>query len=334
MSFAAPAGAMGQHESLRDVIDQYRRGLAAMLQQELAAIADQCVSAWGDGAALDRVLLAALQDVPYCQLLYVIDGFGTQVSGNVARGGVDASARGQNLGGRPYLAGYAAGEPFVLSDVYISRVTRSSCITFLYRLSREGETALGCLAADFDLKDLPQLQRAAELPFHWRQIRGDPSIRLNLFNQQRVPSVMDVCLNQVHDIVYELMADRGIFHAKLHYGSSRATLWLNDDPRRYRVHVLEEIINPSVCLAYPGTSYPLDATINKREIRDVLDRFVNLRLGDSVVYLRSASLNLINGLVSLNFSCDGTHYMAAREFLGKDDQFWFGGGRTPPAVPV
>jgi len=124
------------------------------------------------------------------------------------------------------------------------------------------------------------------------------------------------------------MADRGIFHAKLHYGSSRATLWLYDDPRRYRVHVLEEIIDPSVCLAYPGTSYPPDAIIDKREIRDVLDRFVNLRLGDSVIYLRSASLNLINGLVSLNFSCDGTHYMPAREFLGKDDQFWFGGGQT------
>ena len=45
---------------------------------------------------------------------------------------------------------------------------------------------------------------------------------------------------------------------------------------------------------------------------------MNLRLGDPTVYLRAASVNLINGLVCLNFSCDGTHYMPAQEFLAKD----------------
>jgi hypothetical protein len=51
-----------------------------------------------------------------------------------------------------------------------------------------------------------------------------------------------------------------------------------------------------------------------------------LRLGDPTVYLRAASVNLINGLVCLNFSCDGTHYMPAQEFLVKDPAFWFGSG--------
>ena len=108
-------------------------------------------------------------------------------------------------------------------------------------------------------------------------------------------------------------------------GASRATLWLNNDPRRYRIHVLDEIIDPSVCLAYPRDDYPYDALIDEDAVRNTLDRFVNLRLGDSIVYLRSASVNVINGLVGLNFSCDGTHYLPVTEFLEKDHRFWFGG---------
>ncbi|MFZ0469075.1 MAG: hypothetical protein WAL92_09160 [Thiogranum sp.] len=41
--------------------------------------------------------------------------------------------------------------------------------------------------------------------------------------------------------------------------------------------------------------------------------------------LRTASVNVINGLVGLNFSCDGTHYLPVSEFLEKDHRFWFGG---------
>ena len=106
--------------------------------------------------------------------------------------------------------------------------------------------------------------------------------------------------------------------------TARATLWLNSDPRRYRIHVLNEIIDPSVCLAYPREDYPGDAIVSEMDVRSTLDRFVNLRLGDSIVYLRSASVNVINGMVGLNFSCDGTHYLPVPEFLEKDHRFWFG----------
>lgn len=325
---------MDRHESLHDVIHRHRLQLLSVLRRALEPIAERCACAWDDADILDRVLRESLADIPCCQLLYAIDGDGRQLSANVGKSGADVTARGQNLSGRPYLSGYAAGRDFLLSDVYISRFTRRSCMTALQRVYGAQSVALGCLAADFDLRDLPQLQQAAQVPARWRQIRGDPAIRQNLFNQERVPSAMDVCLNQVHDIVHELMAERGIFHAKLHYSSSRATLWLNSDPRRYRVHVLEEIIDPSVCLAYPGERYPDDALIDAPQLRQVLDSLVNLRLADPTVYLRAASVNLINGLVCLNFSCDGTHYMPAQEFLAKDPGFWFGADfaeRSDPA---
>jgi hypothetical protein len=50
-----------------------------------------------------------------------------------------------------------------------------------------------------------------------------------------------------------------------------------------------------------------------------------LRFADETIYLRAASLNIVNGMVGLNFSCDGSHYMHYEEFLEKSMPFWFGG---------
>mgnify|MGYP000302505891 FL=1 len=49
-----------------------------------------------------------------------------------------------------------------------------------------------------------------------------------------------------------------------------------------------------------------------------------LRLADETLYLRSASINIFNGMLSLTFSCDGSHYMSWKEFLDKDMSFWVG----------
>jgi hypothetical protein len=310
--------------SLNDAIRQHRLRLEHLLRESLQPIARRCASHWNEPEQIDKILSGLLGTIPCCQLIYVIDHSGLLYSGNVSHNGIDVRLRGQDLGGRPYLHGFTRGKVFALSDVYISRIERHSCITALHRVCNPAGEPLGYLAADFDLRSLPQLQNAAEVPSLWRQIKGDPAIRQTLFQQQRVASAMDERLNQVNDIINELITARGVFHAKLHYGASRATLWLNKDPRRYRIHVLDEIMDPAVCLAYPRETYPEDAIVNRDQVRLTLDRFVNLRLGDSVIYLRSASLNVINGMVGLNFSCDGTHYLPVPEFLEKDHQFWFG----------
>jgi len=50
----------------------------------------------------------------------------------------------------------------------------------------------------------------------------------------------------------------------------------------------------------------------------------HLRLVDDTIYLRSASINIFNGLISLTFSCDGSHYMLWCKFLDKDISIWTG----------
>ena len=51
----------------------------------------------------------------------------------------------------------------------------------------------------------------------------------------------------------------------------------------------------------------------------ILEGFRELRLKDPQIYLRSGSLNVINGIVGLNFSCDGSHYINFDEFLMRID---------------
>ena len=160
-------------------------------------------------------------------------------------------------------------------------------------------------------------------PRTWLQIKGDPAIRQGLFSQCRVESAMDRSMDDIIAIVDELMRDRGIFHAKLHFSSSRATLWLANDPMRYRVHVLDEILSPEVCLAYPNAPYTKEACVAPDRIRQVMLKLKELRDVDENIYLRAGSLNVVNGLVGLNFSCDGSHYLPVEEFLSRDARFWF-----------
>ena len=47
-----------------------------------------------------------------------------------------------------------------------------------------------------------------------------------------------------------------------------------------------------------------------------------LRFMDETLYLRSSSINIFNGMVSLTFSCDGSHYLPYEEFLAKETTFW------------
>lgn len=305
-------------------IETRKQQLTDKVCELLRPIAKECGTIWNSTQRMDEVLLAALLKIPTCKMLYVADCRGVQVSSNILRTRIDSSRRGQNLSRRPYMDKKTPATSFLLSSVYISQMDRRPSVTAIHVIENKYGKRLGFVAADFDLESLPEDQ-IDELDSHvWRQIKGDPAIREQLFSQQRVNSKMDQEINQVHDIIYDLIANRGIFHAKLHYSSSRATLWLYTDPYRYRLHVLDEIINPDVCLAFPSHPYPQEAVVTESQVRKSLVLFNKLRHVDQNIYLRSASINIINAQVGLTFSCDGSHYMDMTEFLSKPLGFWLG----------
>jgi hypothetical protein len=113
-----------------------------------------------------------------------------------------------------------------------------------------------------------------------------------------------------------------MFQTVIHFSSSRATIWLMDDPYRYRILDHEALSDPDVCLLYPPCPYPENAVIPPAAIHQILDYMRTLRTADETLYLRAASINIFNGMISLTFSCDGTHYMSWNDFLDKDTSFW------------
>jgi len=158
------------------------------------------------------------------------------------------------------------------------------------------------------------------MPNDWIQIRGDPSIRDFLFLQERRLNEFDERIDEVIDRVADLICNYGVFHAKVHFSSGQVTLWLVDDPLRYRVHIKDEFLKLDHYQAYPLKEYTHQAVIKLDCILPILEGFKKLRTRDPQIYLRSGSLNVVNGFVGLNFSCDGSHYINFDEFLLRIDE--------------
>lgn len=305
-------------------IHNQREELARMLHGPLTRLAEKCAPAWCDRDKLNAELLSGFPKIPYCTFLYVLNTDGIQVCDNVSRDGLLTEHFGRDRSQRPYMREVVPSWGFLLSDAYISLRAHRPSITALHIIRSNGK-AVGYLGADFDLRNLPVTAVLYEEPSHWQQIKGDPSIRSTVFQQIRSESQMDRNMEQAFSILEELFTDRGVFQAVIHFSSSRATVWFVDDPYRYRILTHEALADPDICLAYPVQPYPADALIPRASIESVLKGMRQLRLADETIYLRSASINIFNGLISLTFSCDGSHYMRYDEFLEKDVGFWFGG---------
>ncbi len=86
---------------------------------------------------------------------------------------------------------------------------------------------------------------------------------------------------------------------------------------------MDELSDPDICLAYPKKPYFERAIVPHDDIMKIFELFKALRTFDSTIYLRSGSLNLVNGFIGLNFSCDGSHYLTYDDFLEKGLDFWF-----------
>jgi len=156
----------------------------------------------------------------------------------------------------------------------------------------------------------------------WLQIKGDPSVRAFLFEQQRVESLFDTSIDRVHDIVRTLLTRKGVFHTKIHYSSSQLTCWLAHDPFCYEKFVREEVLEDGFLDRFPDTDHAgRNPVIGDRELRRILKEFKRLRMTDETIYLRNAAINLINGMINMSFSCDGTHYIDHHTFFARLDTF-------------
>ena len=160
------------------------------------------------------------------------------------------------------------------------------------------------------------------MPERWLQIKGDPSIRAHLFEQSRIESLFDASIDRVHEIVRALLTRKGVFHAKIHYSSSQLTCWFAADPFCYEKFVREEVFEAGFLDRFPDADHAgRIPVIDEPHIGRVLDEFRRLRLSDETVYLRNGAVNLINGMINMSFSCDGTQYIDHRTFFARLEKF-------------
>ncbi|MDA8094450.1 MAG: PDC sensor domain-containing protein [Betaproteobacteria bacterium] len=288
----------------------------------MARLAEQCAPVWGDREQLNAALMRGFADIPYCKFLYCVDMHRHQICDNVAQGALAPGHFGRDRSRRPYFKEAMPPWGFLLSDAYISLIGQRPSLTALQVVSADAGPS-GYLGADFDLRDLPVTAELYDEPAYWRQVKGDPAIRGTVFQQCRVESPLDRNVDQAISILEELLTQRGVFQCQIHFSSSQATIWTVDDPFRYRMLDHEALSDPDICLVYPPQPYPLDAAVPQPDIRRILHLMRALRLADPNIYLRTSSINLFNGMISLTFSCDGSHYMSYVEFLMKDTSFWF-----------
>ena len=289
---------------LQTLISNRKASLAGETRAPMAALARQCVAAWDDADQLDGVLRRGMSTLESCDLLYAFDTEGTLVSSNIERDKTDASMRGHDFQGRPYLESNLPYKGIVLSRVYISRYNGRSCITILQAVRHKHEV-IGFIAADYDVDKL-------------QDVSADQK------KDKRAESKMDRHIDETMAIIQDVILHRGVFHVKIHFSSSRASFWKMDDPYDYRIYTIDEILDPGFGMAFKRQELSARVIASDEEIGRVLCMLKVLRQADETIYLRSASFNLINGTVGLTFSCDGSHYLHYREFIDRDIRFWFG----------
>jgi hypothetical protein len=315
-------------------IAHQRALLANLLREPLALAAQACSRAWPSRAGLNAALTHALNGLPACKYMYALDTRALQLSDNISHDGLIETDFGRDRSDRPYMNEAVPNQGFLLSEAYISLRAKRPSLTAIQIVRDDDGRVLGFVGADFDLRDLPITGKLYEEPTAWRQIKGDPAIRGAVFHQTRSDSQMDLQLDTVIGVMTELMEDHGVFHGKLHFSSSRATIWLIDDPYRYRLLDIQALTDPDTCLIYPHHPYPADAAVPKEKIRPVLEALRALRFMDETLYLRAGSLNIFNGMVGLTFSCDGSHYLPWDEFLKKGYDFWSPGNLGGLSCPA
>ena len=65
----------------------------------------------------------------------------------------------------------------------------------------------------------------------------------------------------------------------------------------------------------------LQPVVHAEDTYAILNEFRRLRTTDKNIYLRNGSINRINGLIGMTFSCDGSHYIDHKTFFEKLETF-------------
>jgi len=120
---------------------------------------------------------------------------------------------------------------------------------------------------------------------------------------------------------------------KAHYSSSQLTCWFADDAFRYRVFLMEDVLREGFLDQFRDCKIDhLQPLIDEERTLQILSEFKRLRLTDETIYMRNGSINRVNGMTGMTFSCDGAHYIDHKTFFEKLESF--GSQEAENTLPV
>ena len=305
----------------KETVSSKKKFLSSLIKAPMAQIEQQSALLWPNDIELTEYLSESLCRLPHCQLLYAIKPDGTQYSGNVTRYGVDDSWQKQDLSDRPYMTANLPFRGMILSAAYLSQRSMQPCMTVIQAINHQGQL-LGFIAADFHLKDLPIMNTSTLQRMHIQNSQHHPASGVDTKHGRAVNSAADTNIDYLIYALSTMMQEHGIFHCQIHFNSDRCHLWSEQDSHQYHLHTIDQIMSPDLLCAYPSSKYHSRNCVAIEKIPLVFAQFKAMRQADDRIYLRSGSLNLVNGLVGLSFSCDGSHYVTVDEFLNQELGHW------------
>jgi hypothetical protein len=310
-------------------INQQQELFCSWISTPLKSIAKHCANEWSQNTLTDEQLANALLDsikqIPQYALCYLISPKGIIQTPTISHTGCDPTDIGKDVSLRPYFVEWDENQDFFLSRLYTSTKTNLPCMTALQAVRIEGKV-FAIIAIDFDGGGNASKRNAFHAENH-TQIKGDPSIRQQLFAQTRTITPMEEQIDFVHQNAEWLLLNHGAFFVQLRYSRSTATVRFIDSPYHDSMFTLEQLTSSNSPNRQPLSSM---STVLPEQIIPAFELFKTLRLADENIYLRSASLNIITGMVELNFSCDGTHNLPINEFLEKSTAYWLTASDNTP----
>ena len=315
--------------SMTDAITEQRELLKQTVGFELRVYAQQLSPLMKDPDALQEKLQGLVNTLENYKFIYVLDSHGVQITANLSKQGADENQLGRDRSHRPYMEGMFDGRYFKLSRSYISRNKRRPSLTAVHAIRGNVDELVGFIGVDYDLRDLPvKVHEAVETgemqTGALQKIEDDHAIHGSLLEHKRIQSRMDNNIDDVVVLMQRLILEHGVFHGNLHFSSSRANLWHADTPFSYRVLNMAELLDDKTAQLYTSRPYDNKAVVPAEMVKEVFEKFKQLRFANETIYLRAGSINIYNGMVGLSFSCDASYTMRYDEFLEKDDSFWFG----------
>jgi hypothetical protein len=86
--------------------------------------------------------------------------------------------------------------------------------------------------------------------------------------------------------------------------------------------VKEEVLAPDFLDQFRDCKIDhMQPLIDSKDTLAILTEFRRLRSTDQTIYLRNGSINRINGIIGMTFSCDGAHYIDHKTFFAKLETF-------------